>query len=121
MNKLILPVCTYLGPDTSYSVCIWLFDSPATLVWQGSVTTSLVNMTGACAGDQGMICLQANSSVDAVVCLQSLHTIQDQPRFLAEVQRVLLPGSPFIFLQPGRAHTSGYTCTVDRLSCFIGS
>lgn len=46
------------------------------------------------------LAFQANSSVEAVVCLQSLHTIADLPRFLGEVQRVLTPGSPFIFLQP---------------------
>ncbi len=46
-------------------------------------------------------CLQGNSSVEAVVCLQSLHTLPDLPRFLAETQRVLKPGAPFIFLQAG--------------------
>ncbi len=45
--------------------------------------------------------MQGNNSVEAVVCLQSLHTLPDLPRFLAEAQRVLKPGSPFIFLQAG--------------------
>ncbi|KAL3162587.1 hypothetical protein ABBQ38_008636 [Trebouxia sp. C0009 RCD-2024] len=43
---------------------------------------------------------QGNSSVEAVVCLQSLKLLPDLPRFLAEAHRVLKPGSPFIFLQP---------------------
>ncbi|KAL0021197.1 hypothetical protein WJX77_011659 [Trebouxia sp. C0004] len=46
---------------------------------------------------------QGNSSVEAVVCLQSLHTLPDLPRFLAETQRVLKPGAPFIFLQAVKA------------------
>ena len=46
--------------------------------------------------------MQGNSSVEAVVCLQSLKLLPDLPRFLAEAHRVLKPGSPFIFLQPGR-------------------
>ncbi|DBB18371.1 TPA: hypothetical protein ACH3X3_000023 [Trebouxia sp. C0006] len=49
---------------------------------------------------------QGNSSVEAVVCLQSLHTLPDLPRFLAEAQRVLKPGAPFIFLQAGLSQPS---------------
>ena len=45
--------------------------------------------------------MQANSSVEAVVCLQSLKLLPDLPRFMAEAHRVLKPGSPFIFLEPG--------------------
>ena len=48
-----------------------------------------------------MMSVQANSSVEAVVCLQSLKLLPDLPRFMAEAHRVLKPGSPFIFLQPG--------------------
>ena len=45
--------------------------------------------------------MQDNNSVEAVVSLYSLHTVPDLPRFLAEAQRVLKPGRPFIFLQAG--------------------
>ena len=48
-----------------------------------------------------MMRVQANNSVEAVVCLQSLKMLPDLPRFVAEAHRVLKPGSPFIFLQPG--------------------
>lgn len=49
-----------------------------------------------------MMRMQGSNSVEAVVCLQSLKLLPDLPRFLAEAHRVLKPGSPFIFLQPGR-------------------
>lgn len=64
-----------------------------------------------------MVDMQANSSVEAVVCLRSLKLLRDLPRFMAEAHRVLKPGSPFIFLQPGRRYTTRGICHVIILAC----
>lgn len=64
-----------------------------------------------------MVDMQANSSVEAVVCLQSLKLLPDLPRFMSEAHRVLKPGSPFIFLQPGGQYITWGMCHVAILAC----
>ena len=52
--------------------------------------------------------------------LYSLHTVPDLPRFLAEVQRVLKPGRPFIFLQAGDDSTNANFAAAATEAAILG-
>lgn len=57
-------------------------------------------------GDDRLLCSEAgslpleSSSVDVVLCIDTLHHLDDIDRFLVEVRRVLVPGGLFVAVEP---------------------